>query len=230
MRQIVFIDKNNNIVDISIKFGDYVSFSGDIAGGSWQICDEIKPASPNQKRILDLWKKYHLKSYTEEVEDEIIQAADALKMEVQAEEIEFMETLGERKFWEYLRDEVEFTKDDHKLSKRVQAIFDTMGWPYHFVNSVDFAERAYSSIEVGGRWFYCGRECDMRDIAIDYLDNDEGRDLWRCAVGDKQTEKGFSDWLEEVCDWGEWTNVLDHYDGSGVNVEVDGTDYWVGRA
>lgn len=224
-----FVDKNESIIKVEVEFRDYVSITGQIGDTSGQVYDNILPASANQKKLLVLWKEYHLKPCTEELKAEIDQTVNALQAEVQEEEDKFLETFGTRKLWEYLHDEVEFTENDHELSKRVQAIFDAMGWPYHFVNSVDFAERAYSSIEVGGRWFYCDRECDMRDIAIDYLDNDEGRYLWRCAVDGKRTEKGFSDWLEEVCDWGEWTNVLDHYDGSGVNVEVDGTDYWVGR-
>ena len=60
-RKITFKDKNKNIfnVDVSIIDGRF-SMSGDYGGGCGQCLDHINPKNEHQKKLVDLWHRYHL--------------------------------------------------------------------------------------------------------------------------------------------------------------------------
>lgn len=60
-RKIIFKDKDKNIFSIDVKILDgRFSASGDYGGGCGQCLDHIKPKNEHQKKLIDLWHKYHL--------------------------------------------------------------------------------------------------------------------------------------------------------------------------
>ncbi|MEK6829434.1 MAG: hypothetical protein AABY15_04855 [Nanoarchaeota archaeon] len=66
MKQTInFIDAANNKVKAEITLkeeekGLVFSMSGDYCGSSGQCFDEVKPANEYQRKLIKLWKKYHL--------------------------------------------------------------------------------------------------------------------------------------------------------------------------
>jgi hypothetical protein len=63
---ISFIDKNHNRFKIDMEITkrngyDEFTASGEWGGSMGQCLDEIKPANTDQKELVSLWKKYHLK-------------------------------------------------------------------------------------------------------------------------------------------------------------------------
>jgi hypothetical protein len=61
-REIIFHDKDQNKVkiEIELKEDQRFSMSGEIDGSMGQCEDSIKPATPHQERLIEIWKKYHL--------------------------------------------------------------------------------------------------------------------------------------------------------------------------
>jgi len=60
-REIIFHDKDQNKTKIEIELKeDRFSMSGEIDGSMGQCEDSIKPATPYQERLIEIWKKYHL--------------------------------------------------------------------------------------------------------------------------------------------------------------------------
>ena len=60
-RSFTITDKDNNIFNIEaeIKTGEF-SISGDAGGSCGQLVDSIKPANPEQEKLVEIWNKYHL--------------------------------------------------------------------------------------------------------------------------------------------------------------------------
>lgn len=84
-RIIKFKDKDNNIfnVDVEIKEGQF-SMSGDWGGSCGQCLDHINPKNEHQKKLVDLWHKWHLNDMnagTKEQEKAIQQAIKEKKLE-----------------------------------------------------------------------------------------------------------------------------------------------------
>lgn len=80
--QIKFIDKNNNLVELEIKIDDYISFCADYENGGGQCNNRIKPETKEQRILLNLWKKYHLrKNYPLHLEAIINKLADIINEE-----------------------------------------------------------------------------------------------------------------------------------------------------
>ncbi len=84
-RKITFKDKDKNIfnVDVEIIEGRF-SARGDYGGGCGQCLDHIKPKNKHQKKLIDLWHKYHLNDMnagTKEQEKAIEEAIKEKKLE-----------------------------------------------------------------------------------------------------------------------------------------------------
>lgn len=65
-KEIVFIDAENHRARLRVEITDrngYPEFtvSGQFMGGHGQVIDHIKPANEDQKELVRLWTKYHLK-------------------------------------------------------------------------------------------------------------------------------------------------------------------------
>lgn len=59
---LIFHDADNNLISLDIKITDEGKFSisGDMGHSGGQIQDNIKPANEEQKRLLEIWDKWHL--------------------------------------------------------------------------------------------------------------------------------------------------------------------------
>lgn len=75
-KNVKFIDDTNTPVYLEISIKGYFAISGIRQGSSGQILDSIQPANSNQKKLIDLWKAYHLKNIKELPADELISELD----------------------------------------------------------------------------------------------------------------------------------------------------------
>jgi hypothetical protein len=64
-QQVTFLDKDRNKIKVTVETtfrNGYkeLTMSGDMGNGGGQIVDSFIPANKEQKKLVDLWKKYHL--------------------------------------------------------------------------------------------------------------------------------------------------------------------------
>ena len=109
-RVIKFHDKREYIVNLSIQLNDknYFRISGEVAGCSGQVCDDIQPKTDNQKDLLSIWKLYHLKTIDDNIFDGI---ADLLDKIIE-DEVEYTED----RFFELSEDEIIEVLDKELIS------------------------------------------------------------------------------------------------------------------
>jgi hypothetical protein len=82
--------------------------------------------------------------------------------------------------------------------------------------------------EIYGTRYYVGTEEELKEIAEEYLKDDDGY-LWREKVGAKKTDLGFDDWVEMVIDTDGLGSILNHWDGSEDQQKIEETWYYVIR-
>jgi DNA-directed RNA polymerase beta' subunit len=109
-RMIKFHDKREYIVNLTIQLDDknYFSISGEVAGCSGQVCDEIQPKTDNQKDLLSIWKLYHLKTIDDNTFDGIADLLD----KIIDDEVEYTED----RFFELSEDEIIEVLDKELIS------------------------------------------------------------------------------------------------------------------
>lgn len=79
-RTIEFLDEKRNkvIAKVELKKGRF-SMSGEYTGSFGQCFDDVVPANDEQKRLMDIWRKYHLSSVPEDFEDELTDLLDEIE-------------------------------------------------------------------------------------------------------------------------------------------------------
>lgn len=67
-----------------------------MGGCAGQISDEIKPRCEQQKKLIELWKKYHLKTVEKGIElEKIVAEIIGICNDIEEEEAEFSESLSD---------------------------------------------------------------------------------------------------------------------------------------
>ena len=69
-------------------------------------------------------------------------------------------------------------------------------------------------------------ETQAEDKARDYLGDDEG---WKMAVESGNTELSKEDWIDMVINTDGLGSILNGYDGTNDDIELNGTDYFICR-
>lgn len=223
------MDANKNIVRVVVESQPNSPFHISTNMSQFWLFNLLKPASESQERFLKLLEKSELEFLPEKLKAKFVYAVEDIQTSVQKAEDKFLEFLGEREFWEYLKHEVEFTKGDLETCCRIQAIFHVMGWPYHFVDLVEFSEEDYSVIKIGGHSFYCNEERFMESVTTRLLCDKYGLPQWKLAVQKYETQMCFEDWCEHVVRNDKWVDYLGVKNGRGDRAEVEGATYWVGQ-
>lgn len=89
-RTIEFLDADRNKVVAECEITERNGFpeftmSGDYAGGCGQVFDHVSPDGDNQKKLIDLWKEWHLNNKNrplpEDFEDELNDLLDEIESE-----------------------------------------------------------------------------------------------------------------------------------------------------
>lgn len=87
---------------------------------------------------------------------------------------------------------------------------------------VDEARNLYRA---NGTDYYIGTDKELYTVASDYMEDGCYDDLWREAVHASNTEKGLSEWCQEVLDVDGWCNILNGWDGRYDEHKVG--DEWI---
>lgn len=77
----------------------------------------------------------------------------------------------------------------------------------------------------GGHDYYIGTEDDITDEAMEYLTQDPS--IWKECVADDGTQLGLEDWAREVIDLDGFDSILNGYDGTCKEYEIDGETIYI---
>lgn len=88
-RKIQFIDASNNLATLEIKITNYFSICAEYQCSGGQCLDRINPKTKEQKLLINLWKKYHLKSnYPKHLENIVEKLCDIIDIEFEETRID----------------------------------------------------------------------------------------------------------------------------------------------
>lgn len=258
MKRIVkFKDKEGNLatIEISLNEGRF-SMSGQHGGGCGQCQDSIKPKNEAQKKLIDIWEKYHLNDIHAGTKKQE-KAIEKCKSKDYNTQIKFLKSqkLYIDEGYKYgsgwltrglpkgLWHEVErICKSIKAIEKKEKESLTVATWeevgddciialaqhlkitPQEAIRNISGQDNAYI---YAGIDYFVGTENEARKIALSYIT--EEPETWMHAVGAGQTEKGLKDWAEEVIDIDGIGHILNGWDGSEYEQEVNGTVYTVCR-
>lgn len=231
MEQVAFLDKNNKIVIAKVDFNSQAVFYADMGHRKCSDCIalDIEPASEAQKNLLYCWMRYNLSAVTEKIKREIRDAFDAVKKEEAEKADAFSKVLNGCELWQFLHDSGRIL-DVEYFAQRIQAIFNVMGWSYHLIENVGIEAIDTHTLSIGDFKFYCHEPEGFEKYALQKLLDDEGCCLWKNDVDQGRTQLGFVEWCKQICrDFG-WADVLNNSHQTGLEVNIDGANFWVGRA
>jgi len=83
--EVRFIDANGSVIDLEINqtyrngYREFTASAWERGGGGGQMQDRIVPTNDAQKKLIELWNKYHLKEINDKVWGEILRAVKEVK-------------------------------------------------------------------------------------------------------------------------------------------------------
>lgn len=255
--EISFIDAEKNLfkLKIEIKNGE-LSISGECGNSFGQCYDSIKPANPEQARIVEIWKTYHLngmhagtekqekilKGFYGDYDDKVkllkkhraysdggyIYGSKWLKRELPA-------TLHKEITELCARIRVQGNERKTSLgggswsedtSDEIKALAAVLG-----LAPKEAEKDIWQDDDNSDYYFYLG---------VRYLVGDEetierycreclDKSMWIECIKSDQTEESFGEWQDTVINGDGYGSILNHYDGSEDGAEIDGIYYYVIR-
>ena len=91
----------------------------------------------------------------------------------------------------------------------------------------DIAEEDENLYSHGGIEYFVGTEDEAEEEARRYLTDDP--ELWKQAVQDGQTTQSLEEWVDDVINMDGVGHILNHWDGSEDEEEVNGVNYTIIR-
>jgi len=282
-RKITFKDKDKNIfnIDVEIKEGRF-SMSGDCGSSSGQCLDSINPKNEDQKKLVELWHKWHLndmksgtpkqeKAVNEWMKKNNITNYDYTKSCEYLKSINLYEVIHESKPYKYghgwlkrklpsnIEEETNAVCDSiEKIEQEEKGDYVLVSEAYnmtqlqlkqdHLENIEDYSDEIIAlaiHLELttdeledideeddnrfihGGINYYVGTEEEMEKIAVSYLTDDDY--LWKSAVEAGSTTEGLEEWAEEVINVDGIGHILNGWDGTEDQEEINGTWYTICR-
>lgn len=117
---------------------------------------------------------------------------------------------------------------DEKTAKAALALGKALGESAaEIVDSFDVAD-GDCKYRFGADEYYIGDSDELTEIARADMKSCY-RDIWVESVKSGNTDDSFNDWIDDVLSNDGFATILDHYDGSGMSANVDGTTYYICR-
>lgn len=217
---IEFVDANNCKASIKIENKEYLSMSGEYCDSMGQCYEHIKPRTDAQKRLLEIWKQYHYKKC--DVMDEVKTLIETIKDEERERIVALNSNCGAETI-PFIADNLNCCDYD---AVRILALAQSLKLTLGEINedNIVIDTNRKCLYQVYGIEYYVGIEEELEDMARDQM-----KDVWIEVVKGNYTELGFDDWCDEVFSNDGVASVLNGYDGSYDDVEVDGEWFMVMR-
>ena len=264
---ITFHDLENNLISLKIEIRDngVLSISGDMGNSGGQILDNIKPLNEEQKRIIEIWRKYHLNDFhagTKKQENALkewrgkknIDGYDYNKEVKYLKSIRLYSDKGYKYGTSWLKREL-----PHQLESELKSLCERINrqererkerFKIKSFSDVNITDNKIIALAINlnlepkeaeedikdegnniynycGIDYFIGTEEETKDECMTYLTDDEY--LWRQSVEAKQTTYGLEEWAEWVINSDGYGSILNHYDGSEEQEEVNGIWYYIIR-
>ena len=250
-------DLNNNLftVEVEIK-NDRLSMSGEYGGGCGQCLDSVKPKNKEQKRLIEIWNLWHLNDMHSgtEKQERILQELKK-KNPTYTEQVAYLKKRRaysdngykygsgwlKRKLPTGLEEELKSLcvelrqqeadrKDNLKggnlkdLSPRMQALSLSLDiTPKEAEEAIEENYSEETLLEYCGISYFVGTEDEAEERARDYLDVD----LWKQSVVSGNTESSFEEWQNDVIRMDGFGHILNSWDGSEDNQDIEKMTYYI---
>lgn len=215
-RTIEFLDASRHSVELEIRTTDgYFSMSGECNGSMGQCYDEIEPKNEQQKQLIDIWKKWQIKS---DYPNELIEQVNSLCDEI--EEIE--EEEKERKITE---DDIElFEKFDEP--EKALALALMFGLCVNEIDDIENTDGNYWSVQ--GTDYLFGTDEEMDDEWEKELDNY----IEECVL--PEIPEHYRNYFDDEsfktdCRYDGRARSLNKYNGGEEEINVNGICYYAYR-
>lgn len=146
---------------------------------------------------------------------EVAKLVEIEQLEQEIDEDEVRETFDEADTDGYRDDVVNAAKAlAIAFGKRLSDVLDELEEP-----------RSGCLFTYGGNDYYIGTEDNITDEAMEYLTQDPF--IWKECVANDGTQLGLEDWAKEVIDLDGFDSILNGYDGTCKEYEIDGETIYV---
>lgn len=237
-RTVVFIDKARNKFEVKCEItfrNGYPEFttSGNYGGSSGQCLDNIVPANKYQKKLVDIWDKWHLNSRNNNLPKNFKADLDILLDNIEEAEEERKSTplvdtfKDDYELYKFIDDNFDFTSDEIPI---VMMFCHEDNLCKEDLDDIEF-ERSYVTVQ--GTEYLAGTDSEMDEKWDEDLESYIDDCVIGC-IGDKHAR----DMLETYFDREAWKrdarmdgrgNSLNRYDGGEIEYEFDNTWYYAYR-
>jgi hypothetical protein len=247
-RTLTFKDAENNKVVFEAEIttiNGYPEFtaSGEYCGSAGQVFDQVKPATEEQKQLIDLWHKWHLNNKDNPLPDDFGETLNSLMDEI--EETEELGAIPVTEEHTELFEDFEEPETAHALALILGLNTDDIP---------DIEENGDNSYSVQGVDYLCGTDDEMNEKATEEIE----QSVWAfnssflasyCDISYEvfdalqpqcegandailsliESKGSIEDFAQEAIDTDGRGHFLNHWDGSEEEIELNGTYYYACR-
>lgn len=237
-RSVKFRDEDMNLCEIEFQISERrqtgdaneeltptISICGNMGRYAWQISDEIKPRCEQQKKLIEFWGKYHLKTVEKGVElEKIVAEIIGMCNDIEEEEAEFSESLSDDDDFDMGAEDFKATDEIIEKVMELEGLgeYDAMA----FIALGMYLECTYQDLSMtfrkvsdlfykaNGRHYWIGTMEDLQSRSKDHVFSGEYDYCWKEAVQNDSTEDSKEDFLESLLEYDGWASILGSYDGN----------------
>jgi hypothetical protein len=259
--KIVFHDKENNLQEVEIKLNEKGHFrmTGHSPDSLGQCQDSINPANKEQKRLVEIWNKWHLndmKAGTDKQEE----ALKGLKVKKGEQHYDAAVVFLKKKHlymdngyrygssWKTKMLPKDLPEEIRSIcaviraqeAARKESLTDGE-WSEDTADEIKALAKNLGltpkeaendiSEEDSHHFKYCGIFYLVAedDIVEEMCKESLDEYMWRDAVQAERTTSGYDDWVEEVIRNDGYGSILNSWNGDEATEEIDGTTYYIIR-